>query len=329
MSIIQVESIMREHALHARAPYEPDYEDGSAFCNGRYVPIDQGAVPITDPGFLHADAAYDVVTVSRGNFFRLEDHLSRLEQSCERFLLSNPYSRDQMREILNNLVAKSGMKDAYVWWSVTRGTLERELKRRIDPARYDNGMYAFVAPYFFQAPDEIRNRGFNILISKRYRRIPPKSVDPTAKNFHWMDMKLALYEAGAAGKDWAVLVGTDGNLAEAPGANIFIVKNGELFTPAEGCLEGITRRSVLELAAELGVKANLTTVTPEELVTADEAFTCTSAGGIMPIGTVDDKQIGSKAGAGPITEQLHNMYWEKRWSGWHATPVDYSASAKC
>lgn len=82
------------------------------------------------------------------------------------------------------------------------------------------------------------------------------------------------------------------------------------------------------MATELGVKANLTTVTPEELVTADEAFTCTSAGGIMPIGTVDDKQIRSKPGAVPITERLHNTYWEKRWSGWYATPVDYSASVR-
>lgn len=180
---------MREYAQHARALYEPDYEHGSALCNGRCVPIDQGAVLITDPGFLHADAAYDVVTVSRGSFFRLEVHLSRMERSCERFLLSNPYSRDQVREIHNNLVAKSGMKDAYVWWSVTRGVIERP-GRRVDPTRYDIKMYAFVAPYFFQAGDETRNRGFSILISKRYRRIPPESVDPTAENFHWMDMKL-------------------------------------------------------------------------------------------------------------------------------------------
>jgi branched-chain amino acid aminotransferase len=321
MAIIQVQKIMQEHPLHARAPHEPRYEDGSAFCNGNYVPITEASVPLVDAGFLHADAAYDVVTVSRGNFFRLEDHLTRMEASSAKFFLENPFNRDQVREILHNLVRNTGLKDAYVWWCVTRGPLSADRR-----AAMHNAMFAFVAPFFFQSDDEVRTRGSNLIISKFYNRISPRAVDPTAKNFHWMDMKLALFEAVTQGKDWAILADEQGNLTEAAGANVFFVKNGELYTPGEGCLLGITRQSVFDIAAELGLKVNIGTYTADQLRGADEAFTSSSAGGIMPISYVDDQRLGTHEGAGPISEKIHNLYWEKRWAGWHAEPAEYFTS---
>ena len=117
----------------------------------------------------------------------------------------------------------AGLKDAYVWWCVTRGPLSVD---RRDRSAMKNAMFAFAVPFFFQADDEVRTRGSNLLISKRYNRISAKAVDPTAKNFHWMDMKLALFEAMTQEKDWAVLVDEHDNLTEAAGANVFFVKNG-------------------------------------------------------------------------------------------------------
>ncbi|MGU3782458.1 aminotransferase class IV [Burkholderia metallica] len=323
MAIIQVQQIMHENPLHARAPHEPRYEDGSAFCNGNYVPVTEATVPLVDAGFLHADAAYDVVTVSRGNFFRLDDHLTRMEASAAKFFLENPFNRDQVKEILHTLVRNAGLKDAYVWWCVTRGPLSVD---RRDRSAMKNAMFAFAVPFFFQADDEVRTRGSNLLISKRYNRISAKAVDPTAKNFHWMDMKLALFEAMTQQKDWAVLVDEHDNLTEAAGANVFFVKNGELHTPAEGCLLGITRQSVFDIAVELGIKVNIGTYTATQLRDADEAFTSSSAGGIMPVSAVDDQPLGNRNGPGPISEKIHNLYWEKRWAGWHARPVEYFSS---
>ena len=90
-----------------------------------------------------------------------------------------------------------------------------------------------------------------------------------------------------------------------------------------GCLEGITRKTTLELSAELGLPAHVEKVTADQLRDADEAFITSTAGGIMPINSVDDIVFGGTGGPGPLTATLHNLYWEKRWDGWLATPVDY------
>ncbi len=324
MSIIQAEQIMFNDPAHARKPHEPEYEMGSAFMLGQYCSIELAGVPIADMGFMHADAAYDVVSVSKGEFFRLEDHLNRFESSCEKFRLTNPYTREETAEILTNLVKLAGTQEAYVWWCVTRGFMTPGASRA-DTDAFENQFYAFVIPYMYIAHDDQRTRGMDIQISKNYIRIPTNAVDPTAKNLHWMDMKLALFEAADAGKEWSVLTDSDGNLTEAPGANIFLIKDKGIYTPDSGCLEGITRKTTLELAEELGLSIHVGKVSKEQLLSADEAFITSTAGGIMPINSVDEIVLGGNAGPGELTTRLHNLYWEKRWGGWLGTPVDYDA----
>lgn len=168
--------------------------------NDRLRPIDQGVVPITDAGFIHADAAYDVVSASAGYMFRMQDHIKRFTASCDKFGLVNPYTKEETVEILTNLVKLAGLKDAYIWWAVTRGELEDGNRVK---AKYNNKFYAFVTPYLFIHGDELRIRGTKVRISTDYIRIPPQAVDPTAKNFHWMDMKLSIFEAFRHGAEWA------------------------------------------------------------------------------------------------------------------------------
>ena len=121
MQIIEAQKIITSVPTHARAAYAPEYENGSAYTQDDYRPIEQGVVPITDAGFIHADAAYDVVSASAGYMFRMQDHIKRFTASCEKFGLQNPYSEDETVEILNNMVRVTGLKDAYIWWAVTRG----------------------------------------------------------------------------------------------------------------------------------------------------------------------------------------------------------------
>jgi branched-chain amino acid aminotransferase len=161
------------------------------------------------------------------------------------------------------------------------------------------------------------------LVSEKYIRIPTSAVDPKAKNFHWADMKQSLFEARDHGKDMSVLPDADGYLTEAPGANVFLIKNGALYTPGSGCLEGITRKTVLELATLIGIPAHVEKVHAKQLRDADEAFITSSAGGVMPINSVDGNVLGGIEGPGELTVRLHNLYWEKLWEGWKATPVDY------
>lgn len=247
MTIIQAGAIMLSDHAHARTDFDPRYAGGTAFSNGTYSSLDDATVPMWDLGFTQADAAYDVFSTIKGLFFRLEDHLRRMESSCERFRLKSPYSRDETVAILTKLLRLAGTKDAYVWWAVTRGHMP-DGNSRVNPKAYENCFYAFVVPYLHIADDERRTRGLNLSVSKKYIRIPAASVDPVAKNFHWMDLKLALFEAYDQGREWSVLCDADGNLAESLGANVFVIKGGVVSTPKSGCLEGITRETSLELA---------------------------------------------------------------------------------
>jgi branched-chain amino acid aminotransferase len=320
MKIIEAQKIFASDPRHQRAPHAPEYEKGSAFTQGEYRPIDQGVVPIQDMGFIHADAAYDVVSASAGYIFRMEDHINRFNASCAKFALENPYSDEETIEILTNLVKLTGVKDAYIWWAVTRGAMDAADRSSM---KFDHQFYAFVTPYSFILDDETRVRGGNLQISEAFIRIAPKAVDPTAKNFHWMDMKLSLFEALMQGADWSVLTDADGHLTESPGSNIFLIKDGVIKTPATGCLEGITRQTVFDLAEELGVPWEATTLTAEELKDADEAFLTSTAGGIMPASHVNGQPLGGKNGPGDLSTQLHNLYWEKRWDGWLGEAIAY------
>lgn len=322
-SIARVADIMLHDPLHSPATSDPEFSAGAAFVGGEYSPVGEAKIPLLDLGFRHADAAYDVVTVSRGSYFRLEEHLERMEDSCNRFGLKSPYTKSETTKILTNLVKKVGTKDAYVWWCVTRGLSKKGASDLTDSTRFDNQFYAYVVPYRFIADDDVRSRGMNIIISSQYVRIPPKSVDPSAKNFHWMDLQLSLFEAGRHGADLSVLCDIDGNLTESPGANIFIVKNGELYTPDSGCLLGITRRSVIEIAQELNIPVHIGKVTPQFLLDADEAFITSSAGGVMPVTYVNGISLTDDGCPGSVSINIHNLYWEKRWSGWHATAINY------
>lgn len=324
MTLIQAEAIMRDDPAHARLPHAVDSAHGAAFVNGRFCSVDTAAIPITDVGFLHADAAYDVVSASAGQLFRLPDHLARFAASCAAFRLASPYTDEQTTTILTRLLQLSGTREAYVWWCVTRGAMPDTGSQRSDPAAYENCFYAFAIPYLFIADDAMRNRGLDLRVSERYIRIPDNAVDPTAKNFHWMDMKLSLFEARDRGADFSVLLDGAGRVTECPGANLFVVRDGALYTPDSGCLEGITRATVLELAAQLNVPAHVTPVPVDWLRGADEAFLTSTAGGVMPVNSVDGRVLGA-GGPGPLTTRLHNRYWEQRWAGWHGTPVDYSA----
>jgi branched-chain amino acid aminotransferase len=153
-------------------------------------------------------------------------------------------------------------------------------------------------------------------------RIAPESVDPTAKNFHWADFTRGNFEAYAAGMETAILLDRHGNVTEGPGYNVFVVTNGKVATPQSGVLEGITRKSVLELCAELGIHAEVRDVPRAELEAADEIFFSTTAGGIMPVSRLGSRILGNDR-PGPISAKIKDVFWDKRRKGWQATAISY------
>src|SRR5918994_2867825 len=222
------------------------YANGAAFVDGQFVPIAEARVPILDWGFLRSDATYDVAHVWRGSFFRLEDHLDRFERGLARLRMSPPYDRSEIRDVLIECVRLSGLREAYAEIICTRGVPPPGSR---DPRECENRLYAFAVPFVWISDPEKQERGLHATIS-RVQRIQPEAVDPTVKNYHWLDLVSGLYEAYDRGGETVILVDREENVVEGPGFNVFAVKDGAVFTPDRGVLEGVTRRTVMELAAE-------------------------------------------------------------------------------
>ncbi|MCK1293187.1 aminotransferase class IV [Bradyrhizobium sp. 30] len=295
-----------EHHLDRRF-----YPHGIAFMDGQYLAMSEAKISVLDWGFLHSDATYDTVHVWNGRFFRLDLHLDRFWGGMKRLRMKQPYDREQVASILNNCVALSGHKAAYVEMICTRGSSPTFSR---DPRQAENRFIAFAVPFGSVANEEQLEKGLRVAISETVR-IPPKSVDPAIKNYHWLDLVKGLFDAYDRGAETALILDTNGHVAEGPGFNVFLVRDGALRTPAFGVLPGITRRTVFDLCAEIGLSATATDISRAEIKDADEVFITSTAGGIMPVTHIDDVAI-AKGQVGPITRRLMDLYWQK-----HDDPV--------
>lgn len=277
---------------------------GVGFINGAIVPIEEAKIPILDWGFLHSDATYDVVHVWNNHFFRLEDHLDRFMSGIDRLRMSIDFTREEIKDVLTRCVVASGLKNAYVEMICTRGVPDSNSR---DLRRCTNAFYAFAVPFSWVATPEQQKRGVRLLISS-VNRIAPQSVDPTIKNYHWLDLVRGQYEAYDADADLAVLTDQHGNVVEGAGFNVFIVKGNTVATPGTGVLRGITRKTAIELCAQLKLQVQERDISTAEVLSADEVFLTTTAGGIIPVRSVNDHEIGN--GQATTTLRLRDLYWE-------------------
>lgn len=284
---------------------EPNFSAGAAWIEGRFVPIAEARIPITDWGFLRSDATYDVVHVWQGRFFRLDDQMARFKRGVARLRMTLPLGDGELREILHRCVALAGLDDAYVEMICTRGAPPPGSR---DPRMCTNAFFAFAVPFVWIADPRAQGAGLALRISD-VMRIPAASVDPTVKNYHWHDLTRGLLDAYDRGDETAVLVDGAGNVAEGPGFNIFVVANGGLATPDAGVLEGITRLTAIEIAREAGHVVEERPVAVAELRAADEIFITSTAGGIMPVTRVDGSAVG-QGRPGAVTGRLRDLYWQ-------------------
>jgi branched-chain amino acid aminotransferase len=284
----------------------PRFPPGVAYIEGQYMPVSEAKISVLDWGLLRSDATYDVVHVWNGRFFRLDTHLDRFFSSVEKLRMKLPTDRAALTDILRQCVRRSGLRDAYVEMICTRGnspTFNR------DPRQAVNRLICFAIPFGWIANEEQRERGLSIAISK-IMRIPPGSVDPTVKNYHWLDLVMALYEGYDRGAENVVLLNERGEITEGPGFNVFAVMNQKVVTPVDGVLEGITRRSVLDICKELGIPADETSLPSEWLRAADEVFVTSTAGGVMPVTQIDGQAVGAGK-VGPLTRRISDRYWAR------------------
>jgi branched-chain amino acid aminotransferase len=295
----------------------PSYAQGVAYVDDRYVPVGDARIPLLDWGFTRSDACQDTISVWDGQFFRLEDHLDRFERSWKSLRLTNPLSKDEVRDVVHKLVAVGGWRDAYVQIIMTRGIPPIGSR---DPRQCQNRFQAFAIPYVWIASPEKQKEGLSVHVSD-IRRVPAQSVSPSIKHYHWLDFEMGLFEALDCSADTVLLKSMDGFISEGPGFNVFAVVDGKLVTPKTAALEGMTRRTVLELSREIGIEAEEINLDLDSLIGAEEAFLTTTAGGILPVTVVNGRKIGN--GPGALTAKLHREYWDRRTRGWLGSPALY------
>jgi branched-chain amino acid aminotransferase len=293
------------------------FASGAAYVRGRYIPIAEASIPVTDWGFTRSDAVYDVVHVFRDGFFRLDDHLDRFMHAMQARRLNPPEDRAAIEAVLHRCVALSGLSDAYVAMVALRGRPRVTGSRR--PSDCENHLIAYAIPWIDVIPKDVQERGAHLWIAST-PRVPDASVDPTVKNYQWSDLTSGLLEAHDNGYDTAILCDAQGFVTEGPGFNLFAVKNGRVMTPDRGSLHGITRKSVLELCKAMGIDAEVAPLPRALLENADEVFAATTAGGVMPVSRVGSHILGNDR-PGPISLTLKQAYWQRHEEGWHRTPV--------
>ncbi|KAF9876664.1 putative class IV aminotransferase [Colletotrichum karsti] len=299
------------------------FAKGIAWIEGELVPISDARIPLQDQGFLRSDLTYDVPSVWDGRFFRLDDHLARLDASCAKLRLRLPLPRDRIRRILLDMVARSGIRDAFVELIVTRGLRSVMFSDRREVGE-GNRLYMLVLPFIWVMDPATQLRGGgDAVVARTVRRVPPGAIDPTVKNLQWGDFNRGMFEAADRGATYPFLTDGDGNLTEGSGFNICLVKNGSIYTPDRGVLEGVTRKSVMDVARANGIPVRMEVVPAEMAYQADEIFMCTTAGGIMPIVSLDGKYVnGGKIG--PVTKKVWDGYWAMHYDPAYSFEVEYN-----
>lgn len=300
-----------------------DYTDGAAWIRGTIVPIAEATIGVTDWALTHSDVTYDVVPVWEGGFFRLPDYLDRFEQSMQACRMDVGLSRAEIEKALHDMFARSGLRASYCALVAARGVPVIPGSR--DPRDCANHFYAWCVPYVHVLKPEVAEAGARLLLPDDIHRIPEDSVNPRAKNYHWGDFTQGLFAAKDQGLDNVVLSDHAGNVTEGPGFNIFALKGDTVTTPDRGVLEGITRRTVLELASEVGLHTEIRALPISELLQADEVFLSTSGGGVIPVSQINERTF-SNGRPGPTATRLRESYFDRLTDPAYRTEIVYEAA---
>jgi branched-chain amino acid aminotransferase len=286
--------------------------------DGRFLPIADATISVLDLGVTRSDCTYDVAHAWRGRFYLLDAHLDRFSASISSLRLNPGHDRAAIEAIVHGCVRHTGLQDAYVSMTCTRGRLapgSRDLRTA------QNTFYCFAVPFVWILSPDKQLTGASMRISKM-TRIPPQSVDPAIKNYHWLDLDLALLDAYDQGDELVVLRDLSGAISEGPGFNVFAYVDGRWLTPGSGVLGGITRRSVIDIARQAGQLVEEGRLSAIDLRRACEVLVTSTAGGVMPVTAIDGEPIAAGR-PGPLTLLLREHYWARHQDPRYSTPVRY------
>ena len=276
------------------------------FLNGELVPESQAGIPIRDRGFIYGDAVFDAARTFSGVPFKLKEHVKRLYDSLRYVRIDPGMGMGEMEEwsrkvVDHNYPLLPAGQDMWVMQRVTRGV----------EGGGENAPTVLIEthaiPFVARAP--LYRDGARVT-TPSVPRVPPRFMSPRAKTHNYLNLVLGDLEAqGTDPGSWAILLDEAGNLTEGKGSNIFLVKDGTVATPkGQYVLEGITRRTVLDLADGLGLETAENDLDLYDAYTADEVFLTSTSLCICPVSQVNGTSIGDGAPPGPVTSRLMHAF---------------------
>jgi len=274
------------------------------YLNGEFVKQSEAKISIFDQGVLFGDGVFEGIRVYSGAVFKCEEHVTRLYDSAKMLMLEIPISKEELIGIILETCRKNQIKEGYIRLVVTRGKGDLSLLQSERPQPTIFCIASGITIY----PKEMYDNGMPI-ITAALRRNRATILDPQIKSLNYLNNILAKIEAEQAGVPEALMLTEEGIVAECTGDNIFIVKEGVLITPPihVGILAGITRKTVMMLAKEIGIEVIEKEFTLFNVYSADECFLTGTAAEVIPVREVDKRVIGNGE-AGPITKKLLNAF---------------------
>ncbi len=284
--------------------------DGVIWMDGELIPWRDATVHILTHTLHYGLGVFEGVRAYKTEkgtaIFRLQDHTDRLFRSAHIMGMRLPFDKDTLNEAQKTVVQKNDLASAYIrpivfYGSEGMGLHAGNLRVHVAVAGWEWGAYL---------GDEGLTKGIRVKTSSFSRHHINSTLCKAKANGHYYNSILALQEVSKAGYDEALLLDLQGFVAEGSGENIFIVRDGRILTPdLASALEGITRDTIVQLIAELGLEVEEKRITRDEIYVADEAFFTGTAAEVTPIRELDDRPIGDGA-RGPVTEQLQTLYFD-------------------
>jgi branched-chain amino acid aminotransferase len=275
--------------------------------NGEFVAWEDAKVHVLSHALHYGTAVFEGIRAyetERGTaIFRHHDHLDRLEKSARLYYMDLPHPKDELREVTHELITRNGFKSCYIRPLVFRGSGPMGLNP------LENRVEAMIAVWEWGAylGEEGKRNGVRAKVSS-WRRISPASLMPHAKaSGQYLNSVLAKIESMKAGYEEAIMLDEHGRVCEGTGENVFVVKQGVIFTPPQSAsiLDGINRKSVMQIARDLGYEVVERDIARAELPLADEVFLTGTAAELTPLREVDDLEIGPP---GPITREIQQAF---------------------
>lgn len=275
------------------------------YINGKFVEKQEAKVSVFDHGFLYGDGVFEGIRSYNGLVFRLKEHIDRLYETLHTLLLDPKMTKAQMIKAVVDTLKINKLKDGYIRLIVSRGDGDLGL----DPKKcFGRPKVIIITDRIVLYPAELYQKGMAIITvptTKNY----VNAIDSELKSLNYLNNILAKIEAANGGYREAIMLDSNGYVAECTGDNIFIVKNGVLSTPLFGRLKGITRGAILDIASRLKIKTQEGLITRHQVYNSDECFLTGTAAELIPVVTVDGRAIGNGQPGG-VTKKLLKAFRE-------------------